>query len=219
MILPNITYDEKRRQMVQQQLEARGIVDEKVLKAMGKIPRHRFVPLELLDSAYADYPVPIDEGQTISQPYMVAYMVEALALKRDDKILEIGTGSGYQTAVLAEILENIYTVEIRLELAKKAMLLLNELGYSDRVHYHIADGNNGFRAEAPFKGIIVTAATYDIPKPLIDQLSDRGKIIIPIGSAEQQVLVRATKTGKRVKTEQLFGCIFVPLVRKDYGNN
>ncbi len=215
----NSFYSEKRRQMVQQQLINRGIVNEEVLDAMRKIPRHRFVPVELWDRAYDDSPLPIDEGQTVSQPYMVAYMVEALSLKSDDKILEIGTGSGYQTAVLAEILDNIYTVEIRPQLAEKAMVLLAELGYGERVHSHVADGNFGYAEEAPFQGIIVTAATYDIPKPLIEQLSEKGKIIIPIGNREQQVLVRATKTEEGVITEQLFGCIFVPLVRKDIEYN
>lgn len=217
--MPDTVYDERRRQMVQRQLAARGIVNEEVLTAMSKVPRHRFVPVDLRDRAYEDTPLPIDAGQTISQPYMVAYMVEALALEREDKILEIGTGSGYQTAVLAELLENIYTVEIRPELAQKAMVLLNELGYGDRVHLRVADGNLGFPAEAPFAGIIVTAATFDIPVPLIEQLSGKGKIIIPIGTAERQVLVRATKTEEGLKTEQLFGCVFVPLVRKDYDNN
>jgi len=220
MTLPyNITYDEKRRQMVQQQLVSRGIVDERVLKAMEKIHRHRFLPEDLWDRAYEDTPLPIDAGQTISQPYMVAYMVQALSLKREDKILEIGTGSGYQTAVLAEILDKVYTVEVRPQLAKKAMLLLNELGYDDKIHLRIANGSLGYEGEDQFNGIIVTAATFDIPQPLLEQLAEEGKIIIPIGNAERQVLVRATKTKGGVLEEQLLGCIFVPLVRTDFDSN
>ncbi len=219
MITPNTSYDEKRKQMVQKQLISRGIVDEKVLRAMGKIPRHRFLPVELWDRAYEDAPVPIEAGQTISQPYMVAYMIQALSLKREDKILEIGTGSGYQTAVLAEMLEKIYTIEVRPQLAKKAMRILNELGYGDKVKFYISNGSLGYEDEAPFDSIIVTAATFNIPEPLIEQLAEEGKVIIPIGDAEQQVLVRATKIKGRLIEEHLLRCIFVPLVRKDYGSN
>ena len=220
MTLPyNSTYDEKRRQMVQQQLVSRGIVDERVLKAMGKIPRHLFLPAELWDRAYEDRPLPIDEDQTISQPYMVAYMVQALSLKREDKILEIGTGSGYQTAVLAEILDKVYTVEVRPQLAKKAMLLLKKLGYGDKIYLRIANGSMGCEGEDQFDGIIVTAATFDIPHPLLEQLAEEGKIIIPIGNVDHQVLVRATKTKRGILEEQLLGCIFVPLVRTDSDGN
>lgn len=219
MISSDLLYEEKRKRMVQTQLMSRDIVDEEVLRAMRKVPRHLFLPVELWDRAYDDAPVPIGERQTISQPYIVAYMIQALSLKREDRILEVGTGSGYQTAILAEILEKIYTVEIRPQLAKKAMVKLRELGYDDEVKMHIADGSLGYKDRAPFDGIIVTAATFDIPKPLVEQLVKEGKIIIPIGNTEQQVLVRATKVNGKLIEEQLLSCIFVPLLRKEYVEN
>ncbi len=219
MIAPNLSYEEERRQMVRTQLLSRDIVDKDVLRAMEKVPRHRFLPVELWDKAYDDSPLPIEEGQTISQPYIVAYMVQALSLKREDKILEVGTGSGYETAILAEILDKIYTIEIRPGLARKAMLLLKELGYRDNVKFHIANGSMGYEEEAPFDGIVVTAATFDIPGPLIDQLGEAGKIVIPIGGREQQVLIRGTKLKGKLAEEELLKCIFVPLVREDNGKN
>ena len=213
------TFEEKRRQMVKTQLMSRGIVDEKVLRAMAKVPRHEFLPAELWDRAYDDTPLPIGENQTISQPYIVAYMIQALSLKKGDRILEVGTGSGYQTALLAEIHEEIYTVEVRPQLAQKALAKLNELGYGDRVKIHIADDSLGYEEEAPFDGIIVAAATFNIPEPLIDQLAEKGKIIIPIGDRELQTLVRATKINGKLAEEEFFKCMFVPLVRKGFENN
>ena len=213
------TFEEKRRQMVKTQLMSRGIVDEKVLRAMAKVPRHEFLPAELWDRAYDDTPLPIGENQTISQPYIVAYMIQALSLKKGDRILEVGTGSGYQTALLAEIHEEIYTVEVRPQLAQKALAKLNELGYGDRVKIHIADDSLGYEEEAPFDGIIVAAATFNIPEPLIDQLAEKGKIIIPIGGRELQTLVLATKINGKLAEEEFFKCMFVPLVRKGFENN
>jgi protein-L-isoaspartate(D-aspartate) O-methyltransferase len=213
------SFEEERRKMVQTQLVSRDIVDEKVLRAMAKVPRHEFLPAELWDKAYDDTPLPIEENQTISQPYIVAYMIQALSLKKGDKILEVGTGSGYQTALLAEIHEEVYTVEVRPQLAQKALAKLNELGYGDRVKIHIANGSFGYEEEAPFDGIIVAAATFNMPEPLIDQLAEKGKIIIPIGGKELQTLVRATKTDGKLTEEELFKCMFVPLVRKDFENN
>lgn len=215
----NLFYEEKRKQMVQTQLISRDITDKEVLRAMEKVPRHKFIPVELWDRAYDDAPVPIGEEQTISQPYIVAYMIQALSPKREEKILEVGTGSGYQTAVLAEMLEKIYTTEIRLQLARNAMMRLNELGYGDKVKIHITNGSLGYEEEAPFDGIIVTAATFDIPKSLVEQLAEKGKIIIPIGSAEHQVLIRATKIKGRLLEERLLSCIFVPLIRKECDKN
>jgi protein-L-isoaspartate(D-aspartate) O-methyltransferase len=215
----NLFYEEKRKQMVQTQLISRDITDKEVLRAMGKVPRHKFIPVELWDRAYDDAPVPIGEEQTISQPYIVAYMIQALSPKREDKILEVGTGSGYQTAILAEMLEKIYTTEIRPQLARNAMMRLNELGYGDKVKIHITNGSLGYEEEAPFDGIIVTAATFDIPKSLVEQLAEKGKIIIPIGSTEHQILIRATKINGRLQEERLLSCIFVPLVRKEYDEN
>ena len=213
------TFEEKRRQMLKTQLMSRGIVDEKVLRAMAKVPRHEFLPAELWDRAYDDTPLPIGENQTISQPYIVAYMIQALLLKKGDRILEVGTGSGYQTALLAEIHEKVYTVEVRPQLAQKALAKLNELGYGDRVKIHIADDSLGYEEEAPFDGIIVAAATFNIPEPLIDQLAEKGKIIIPIGGRELQTLVRATKINGKLAEEEFFKCMFVPLVRKGFENN
>ncbi len=213
------TFEERRKQMVRTQLISRDIVDEKVLRAMAKVPRHEFLPAELWDRAYDDTPLPIGENQTISQPYIVAYMIQALSLKKGDRVLEVGTGSGYQTALLAEIHEEIYTVEVRPQLARKALAKLNELGYGDRVKIHIANGSLGYEEEAPFDGIIVAAATFNIPEPLIDQLAEKGKIIIPIGGRELQTLVRATKINGKLTEEELFKCMFVPLVRKEFENN
>ncbi|MGR3302815.1 MAG: protein-L-isoaspartate(D-aspartate) O-methyltransferase [Candidatus Scalindua sp.] len=213
------TFEEKRRQMVRTQLMSRDIVDEKVLRAMAKVPRHEFLPAELWNRAYDDTPLPIGENQTISQPYIVAYMIQALSLKKGDKILEVGTGSGYQAALLAEIYEEIYTVEVRPQLAQKALAKLNELGYGDRVKIHIANGSLGYEEEAPFDGIIVAAATFNIPESLIDQLAEKGKIIIPIGGRELQTLVRATKINGKLTEKELFKCMFVPLIRKEFENN
>ena len=213
------SFKEKREQMVKTQLIARDIVDKEVLRAMAEVPRHEFLPADLQDRAYDDTPLPIEEMQTISQPYIVAYMIQALSIKKGDRILEVGTGSGYQTALLAEIHEKVYTVEVRAQLAHKAMAKIKELGYGDRVKLHIADGSVGYEEEAPFDGIIVAAATFDIPEPLIKQLSEKGKIIIPIGGADVQTLVRATKVKGKLIKEELFQCMFVPLVRQEFENN
>ncbi len=219
IISTNPSFEERRKQMVKTQLMSRGIVDEDVLRAMGKVPRHKFLPAELWDRAYDDAPLPIDENQTISQPYIVAYMIQALAIKKGDRILEVGTGSGYQTALLAEIHEKVYTVEVRPQLAQKALRKLNELGYGDRVKLHIANGSLGYEEEAPFDGIIVAAATFDIPKQLVEQLAEKGKIIIPIGGTDLQTLIIATKVEGELIKKELFGCMFVPLVRTEFENN
>jgi len=213
------SFKEKREQMVKTQLIARDIVDKEVLRAMAEVPRHEFLPADLQDRAYDDTPLPIEEMQTISQPYIVAYMIQALSIKKGDRILEVGTGSGYQTALLAEIHEKVYTVEVRAQLAHKAMAKIKELGYGDRVKLHIADGSVGYEEEAPFDGIIVAAATFDIPEPLIKQLAEKGKIIIPIGGTDVQTLVRATKVKGKLIKEELFQCMFVPLVRQEFENN
>jgi len=219
MVSTNSSFEKKRKQMVKTQLMSRDIVDEDVLRAMGKVPRHKFLPVELWDRAYDDAPLPIDENQTISQPYIVAYMIQALSIKKGDRILEVGTGSGYQTALLAEIHEKVYTVEIRPQLAQMSLMKLNELGYGDRIKMHIANGSLGYEEEAPFDGIIVAAATFDIPKQLVEQLAEKGKIIIPIGGTDQQTLVIATKVEGKLIKKELFGCMFVPLVRTEFKNN
>ena len=219
MVSTDSSFKEKREQMVKTQLIARDIVDKEVLRAMAEVPRHEFLSADLWDRAYDDRPLPIEENQTISQPYIVAYMIQALSIKKEDRILEVGTGSGYQTALLAEIHEKVYTVEVRAQLAHKAMAKMKELGYGDRVKLHIADGIVGYEEEAPFDGIIVAAATFDIPEPLIKQLAEKGKIIIPIGGTDVQTLVRATKVKGKLIKEELFQCMFVPLVRQEFKNN
>ena len=219
MVSTNSSFNEKQKQMVKAQLIARDIVDKEVLRAMAKVCRHEFLPADLWDRAYDDTPLPIEEMQTISQPYIVAYMIQALSIKKGDRILEVGTGSGYQTAILAEIHEKVYTVEVRAKLAHKAMVKIKELGYGNRVKFHIADGSVGYEEEAPFDGIIVAAATFDIPEPLIKQLAEKGKIIIPIGGTDVQTLIRATKVKGKLIKEELLQCMFVPLVRQEFENN
>ena len=186
-------YLQKREWMVDHDIKGRGIKDKKVLDAMGKIPRHLFVDDYLKDRAYADHPLPIGEGQTISQPYVVALMTEALKLKPTDRVLEIGTGSGYQAAVLAEIVKEVYTIEIRKSLAEKADKRLKDLNYKNiKVKY--ADGYLGWEEFAPFDAIILTASANHIPPPLIRQLKEGGRLIIPLGSTVYyQTLTLATK--------------------------
>ena len=202
----------RRQTMVREQLISRGIKDRKVLDAMSRISRHRFVEESLRDKAYNDHPLPIGEGQTISQPYVVALMTEALKLKPDDRVLEIGTGSGYQTAVLAEIVKEVYTIEIRKGLADKAEKLLNELGYKNiKVKY--ADGYFGWTEYSPFDAIIVTASANHIPPLLIRQLKEGGRLIIPLGSTlYYQTLTLATKKGGELEVEQMGGVAFVPMI-------
>jgi protein-L-isoaspartate(D-aspartate) O-methyltransferase len=201
----------KRRTMIERDLKGRGISDKRVLSAMEKIRRERFVDSSLVRRAYDDNPLPIDEGQTISQPYVVALMTEALKLKQTDKVLEIGTGSGYQAAVLAEIASQVYTIEIRKKLADRSEKLLKELGYKNiKVKY--ADGYFGWEEHAPFDAIIVTAAANHIPAPLIKQLKEGGRLIIPLGSTVYtQTLTLATKRKGELDVEQMGGVAFVPM--------
>ncbi|MEF9476319.1 MAG: protein-L-isoaspartate(D-aspartate) O-methyltransferase [Candidatus Mariimomonas ferrooxydans] len=190
----------------------RGIKDKKVLNAMSKIPRHRFVDKSLMSRAYGDHPLPIGEGQTISQPYIVAMMTEALKLKPSDRVLEIGTGSGYQAAVLAEIVKEVYTIEIRERLAKSAGQLLDVLGYKN-IKIKYADGYFGWQEYAPFDAVIVTASANHIAPPLIKQLKEGGSLIIPLGSTlYYQTLTLATKKGGQLEVEQMGGVAFVPMV-------
>jgi protein-L-isoaspartate(D-aspartate) O-methyltransferase len=203
----------QRLRMVREQIIRRGIRDEKVLEAMKKIPRHLFVDESLRNRAYGDHPLPIGEGQTISQPYVVALMTEALRLKPYDRVLEIGTGSGYQAAVLAEIVKEVYTIEIRERLAKRAERLLDKLGYKNiKVKY--ADGYFGWEEYAPFDAIIITASANHIPPPLIKQLKSGGKLIIPLGSTVYyQTLTLVTKRDDgELDVEQMGGVAFVPMI-------
>ena len=201
--------------MVKEQIETRGIKNQPTLDAIKKVPRHKFVSPNLLDRAYDDGPLPIGYGQTISQPYIVAYMTEAIDPKPGQKILEIGTGSGYQAAVLAEIIDSVFTIEIITELYKSSEKRLKELGYKN-VFCKNADGYYGWGKYALFDAIVVTAAAEYIPPPLIEQLKDGGKMIIPVGSPFlNQTLILVEKNGKEITTTSLLPVRFVPFTRGD----
>jgi len=201
----------QRQQMVERQLIARGIEDNRVIEAMSKIPRHLFVHASLSGSAYGDHPLPIGDGQTISQPYVVALMTAALNVKPTDRVLEIGTGSGYQTAVLAEIVKEVYTIEIRERLSGSAARLLKELGYKN-VHTKHGDGYFGWEEHAPFDAVIITASANHIPPPLLKQVKDGGHLIIPLGSTQYyQTLTLVTKRGDDLSVTEMGGVAFVPM--------
>jgi len=200
----------KRQKMIKEQIEARGVKDQRVLDAMRKVKRHLFVPSQWRNSAYDDHPLPIGHGQTISQPYIVAYMTEAAKINPTDRVLEIGTGSGYQAAVLAEMAKEVYTIEILQLLAESASLLLKDLGYKN-VKVKCGDGYQGWKEYAPFDAIIVTAAPTEIPGELVKQLKTGGRMVVPIGSFFQD-LYRLTKTDSGYKKEVLLPVRFVPMV-------
>lgn len=202
-----------RKRMVEDQLIARGIQDQSVLNAFGKVERHRFVPEDLMPSSYGDFPVSIGEAQTISQPYIVALMTERLTLNRQNKVLEIGTGSGYQTAILAELVFEVYSIEKIPSLSQRAKTLLNDLGYSN-IKIKEGDGTSGWQEESPFDKIIVTAASSTVPLPLIEQLKDNGRLIIPLGGSFSQVLTLIEKNGNKLWHQKICDCVFVPLVGK-----
>jgi protein-L-isoaspartate(D-aspartate) O-methyltransferase len=195
--------------MVRRQIEARGVRDPATLSAMGAVPRHEFVPKRIRHAAYEDYPLPIGLDQTISQPYIVAFMTEALLLKPGDRVLEIGTGSGYQAAVLAEIADEVFSIEILCELEERARRDLDRLGYT-AVKTKCGDGYQGWAEHAPFDAVIVTAAPDHVPQPLVEQLKVGGRLVIPVGSQYQE-LVRLTKTSDGVERERLIGVRFVPM--------
>ena len=198
-----------REHMVETQLQVRGIGDPRVLDAFLHVPRHRFVAVRYQSEAYADYPLPIGSGQTISQPYIVAAMVEALNLTSESRVLEIGTGCGYQTAILAEIAAEVYTVEIVPELADRARTLLESLG-SRSIHYRIGDGSLGWPEAAPFDGIVVSAAPSRVPDPLWEQLGHDGCCVIPVGG-NHQVLKRLRRSGDGWEAETMMAVRFVPM--------
>jgi len=200
-----------RERMVKNQLIPRGIKDERVLEAMGKIPRHLFIEEALAGEAYNDHPVPIDEKQTISQPYIVALMTEALELEGEENTLEIGTGSGYQTAILAELSSRVYTVERIKSLLVNARKLLAELGYSN-ILFKAFDGTLGWNEYAPFDAIMVTAGAPSLPGPLMDQLADNGRMIVPVGDRYSQELIKVIRKGNSLEQENLGGCRFVNLI-------
>ncbi len=203
------TLAKMRKRMVERQIKARGVKDQKVLEAMRKVERHEFVPERLYYHAYDDNPLPIGEDQTISQPYIVALMTQLVEPDKDDKILEIGTGSGYQAAILAEIVKDVYTIEIVEKLGKQAAKLLKELGYKN-IHTRIGDGYKGWPSQAPFDGIIVTAAPPRVPQPLVDQLKVGGRMVIPVGRGYQELLV-ITKEEDGVRQEDVIPVRFVPM--------
>ena len=200
-----------RERMVRTQLEARHIKDQRVLKAMRTVPRHEFIPEELWSRAYGDHPLPIGQSQTISQPYMVALMTEQMELEEDNTVLEIGTGSGYQAAVLAELVARVFSIERVSELALRARKILDKLGY-DNIIIRTGDGTLGWKEFAPFDRIMVTAGAPDVPESLVEQLADGGRIIIPIGNTFVQTLMVIKKKGDTISKEEQCGCTFVPLI-------
>ena len=205
---------QKDRLEMVRRLEAQGISDKNVLEVMRRIPRHLFIANALWDQAYADHPVPIERGQTISQPYIVALMTQALQLKKSDRVLEIGTGSGYQTAILAELAQHVYTIERFPELSEKAQKLLMEAGYTN-ISFRVGDGTVGWPEEAPFEKIIVTAAAPEVPPSLLEQLAEGGRMVIPVGGRQLQVLLALAKERDKVRREELCACSFLPLVGKE----
>jgi len=201
-----------RRRMVEGQVIARGITDQRVIDAMLKVPRHKFVEEALQSQAYQDAPLPIGERQTISQPYMVAVMSQSLVLNGSETVLEIGTGSGYQAAVLALLADRVFSLERIPSLARRARKVLDECGFS-KVNIRVADGTRGWQEMAPFDAIIVTAGAPEVPQDYLDQLAVGGRLVIPVGDRSSQVLMRITRTGVReYEDERILGCRFVPLV-------
>jgi protein-L-isoaspartate(D-aspartate) O-methyltransferase len=210
-----MTFEEQRRQMVKEQLQMRRIMDERVLAVFLKVPRHLFVPQELQQEAYADHPIPIGSGQTISQPYMVALMTQLLRLQGHERVLEIGTGSGYQLAILAELALEAYSVERLPGLADQASRRLEQLGYLN-VHITAGNGSLGWPEHAPYEGMIVAAGAPYVPQSLVDQLAERGRLVIPIGPRQAQTLTLVEKQGGVLDVKEITSCVFVPLIG-EYG--
>lgn len=202
-----------RIRMVREQIESRGIHDLRVLEAMRSVPRHLFVPPELIWEAYDDNPLPIGEGQTISQPYMVAWMTELLRLKGEEKVLEVGTGSGYQAAILGRLAREVWSVEKEESLARQAEERLRRLGL-DNVRVVVGDGSRGLPEHAPYDAVMVTAGSPNIPQPLLEQLAEGGRLVIPVGPSSLQMLNLVIREGNDFRREEKGGCVFVPLVGK-----
>lgn len=208
------SFESQREMMVLQQIMARGITDKTILNAFGKVPRHEFVLPEYLHYAYADSPLPITDGQTISQPYIVAFMTDALKLKPTDKVLEIGTGSGYQAAILGEICDSVFTIEIFESLAKNSERLLSKLGYKN-IYTKIGDGYLGWPEHAPFDAIIVTCSPTHVPQALKNQLAEGGRMIIPVGEGRVQHLVLLEKKRGNLKEKNVLPVRFVPMIDEE----
>lgn len=216
---PSPDFDQLREQMVENQLQERGITDRYVLDAMRRVPRHRFVPPRLQPLAYEDGPLPIGNEQTISQPYIVALMTQLLNLQPDHTVLEVGTGSGYQTAVLCEIAQRVYSLERHAELGQRAEAVLHNLGY-DNVAVYIGDGTQGLPDQAPFDAIIITAAAPAIPGPLRSQMANGGCMVLPIGERHKQMLQRVRRVGDSWQVDPLIQVVFVPLIgRHGFGSS
>ena len=206
-----IKYERQREEMVRSQIEARGIKDPDVLSAFRRVPRHLFVSEALRDQAYGDYPLPIGEQQTISQPYIVAEMTQALELDKDDRVLEIGTGSGYQAAILAQIVYRVYTIERIRSLHIQARSLFDKLQYHNIVTRY-GDGTKGWQQESPFNAIIVTAGAPEVPEILVNQLVVGGRLVVPVGNQHTQELIKIDRRGNSIQQSNLGGCRFVKLV-------
>jgi protein-L-isoaspartate(D-aspartate) O-methyltransferase len=209
------SFSGQRRKMVGEQLAERGIKDLRIMEAMNRIPRHMFVHETFQHKAYGDFPLPIGDNQTISQPYIVAAMTEVLNLKKTDRVLEIGTGSGYQTALLAELAGQVFTIERIRPLGLKAQRLLEQLNYMNIV-FKVFDGTYGWPDQAPFDVILITASTQEIPKMLVDQLGEKGRLVVPVGGRDKQSLTVMTRENGRTTTQKIGDCKFVPLVGR-YG--
>lgn len=208
------TFEFERDRMVESQLVSRGIHDPRVLEAMRHVPRHEFVAPEYHSAAYDDCPLPIGDSQTISQPYIVALMSELLELKGDEIVLEVGTGSGYQAAILGELARQVHTIERHARLSQSAGSILTRLGYQN-IQVHVGDGSQGLLEYAPYDAIIVTAAAPETPQPLLDQLKDGGRLVIPVGRRFEQSLQRWRRQGDRLKHENLLPVAFVPLIGEE----
>lgn len=202
---------QRRTRMVEEQLRARGIRDERVLAAMGKVPREGFISGEDVDNAYGDYPLPIGEGQTISQPYIVASMVEALEVRPENRVLEVGAGTGYEAAILGELAGEVWTIERHAELADKAREILQKLGYAN-VHVVTGDGSLGLAEHAPFDRILVAAAAPHVPDTLVAQLAEGGRLVVPVGTRQEQQVLVVRKVGDQTVVTPREACRFVPLV-------
>ncbi|HXV12632.1 MAG TPA: protein-L-isoaspartate(D-aspartate) O-methyltransferase [Candidatus Krumholzibacteria bacterium] len=203
---------EQREKMVDRQIERRGIEDERVLKALREVKRHLFVPPEEISEAYEDHPLPIGHGQTISQPYIVALMTESIEPKATDRVLEIGTGSGYQAAVLSKLVKEVYSIEIVEALGREAAERLKNLGYAN-VTVRVGDGYKGWPDQAPFDAIVVTAAPPEVPQALVDQLAEGGRMVVPVGTSFQELLLIEKKKGGEVTKHVITAVRFVPMVK------